>query len=93
MATMKWFLLFVLLVILVAVVIAALRRGEARWPGPTRSDAGRSRTVKCLRCHGTGWIGREPERTLNFTGDGFEDRHAPATMCSACGGTGVIERR
>ncbi|MEU1885282.1 hypothetical protein [Micromonospora sp. WMMD987] len=44
---------------------------------------------RCLRCRGTGWLNREPERTHTFTGDGFEDRHTPARICPDCGGTGT----
>jgi len=91
---MKWLLLFALLAAVVAVAVVAWQRSEARWAGNEwrarrRTDPRPPEKVKCLPCHGTGWRGGEPERTLNFVGDSFEDRHTPATMCSACGGTGV----
>ena len=76
---MKWLLLLALLVLALVVIGLMLR---AR-PGP-----GAPVRRRCPRCHGTGWIGGRPERTLDFDGEGFTDRHAPATMCPACGGTG-----
>jgi len=93
---MKW-LLLLLAVLVIAGLLAAilnaigdtrfyLRLRRPRWDRP-RPQA------RCLRCRGTGWINREPERTLNFVGDGFEDQHAPASMCPACGGTGVAAER
>jgi hypothetical protein len=58
------------------------REPEMRLPAP-----------RCLRCRGTGWLNSDPERTFTFTGDGFEDKHTPATMCPDCGGTGVAPQR
>ena len=76
---MLWILLAVLIALVAAVAIALLtRRAPAAAPART-----------CVRCHGTGWIDQGPERTLNFTGEGFEDRQRPATMCPSCGGTGL----
>jgi hypothetical protein len=97
-ATMKWFLLFLLLLAVVVAVGVAWQRSETRWAGNEwrahrKAGARPPQKTKCLPCHGTGWLGREPERTLNFAGDSFEDRHAPATMCSACGGTGIRTRQ
>ena len=76
---MKWLLLLALLV-LALVVIGLMRR--------PRPGAGAPAPRRCPRCHGTGWIGGRPERTLDFDGEGFTDRHTPATMCPACGGSG-----
>ena len=78
---MKWILLALVLVVAVVactVAVRALRPGLFR--GATR--------VRCLRCRGTGWLGGETERTLDFTGDGFADRHTPATPCPECSGVG-----
>ena len=82
---MKWLLLVLLAVLLIAGVLATIRRRPAR-------DQARPQ-VRCLKCRGTGWINQQPERTLNFVGDGFEDRHTPAMVCPACGGTGVAPNR
>ncbi|MET0426797.1 MAG: hypothetical protein ABW046_23215 [Actinoplanes sp.] len=79
---MMWIL--IVLVLLAAAggfALLAARRSTSPAAGPRR---------RCVRCRGTGWIGGEPERTLNVEGDGFENRHVPATMCPACGGTGTI---
>ncbi|WP_250037096.1 hypothetical protein [Paractinoplanes maris] len=90
---MTWILLTVLLVVAALVVVVAGQAGETTWA--VRSRRGRSAgqrgapRVQCLPCHGTGWRGGEPERTLTFIGDGFEDKHRPATLCPDCGGTGV----
>ncbi|GAA0479449.1 hypothetical protein Ade02nite_39650 [Paractinoplanes deccanensis] len=83
---MKWLLLLLVLLIAAAVVARLLlkRAGEATGPATRR---------RCVRCHGTGWVGGGPQRTLDFDGSGFEDRHAPATMCDACGGTGLSTDR
>jgi hypothetical protein len=79
---MLWILVVLVLIAAVVAGLAVLRR----W-SPTASDGPRAR-AKCLRCRGTGWLDTGPERTLNFTGDGFEDRHQQATPCPDCDGTG-----
>ncbi|MEV6344750.1 hypothetical protein [Actinoplanes sp. NPDC051851] len=45
---------------------------------------------QCLHCLGSGWIGWEPRRTLNFTGEGFEEVGAAPCPCPACRGTGRL---
>jgi len=57
------------------------RRGRFSW------QIGRPASLVCARCHGRGWLDRT-ERTLTFTGDGFADRHRPASLCQDCDGTG-----
>jgi hypothetical protein len=93
---MKWLLVFLGSLLIIAVLAAMINAvGDTRFflrsrrPSWTRARP----QPRCLRCRGTGWINREPERTLNFVGDSFEDRHAPATICPACGGTGVAMER
>ena len=85
---MTWFVLGALAVLLVAGLVLMLtgrsRRARGRRPASPALPLRR-----CRRCQGTGWIGREPERTFTFTGEGFEDVHKPATVCPDCGGTGV----
>lgn len=86
---MEWQLLVTLTA--VALVVAA---GGAWWAARSAARRGpepemRLPPPRCLRCRGTGWLNRDPERTLTFTGDGFEDRHTPATVCPECGGTGL----
>jgi len=100
---MEWLLLVILVVVVLVLGVLALmvnaaggawsaarsfsrrrhdRKPEMRLPAP-----------RCLQCRGTGWLNRDPERTFTFTGEGFEDKHTPATMCPACGGTGVAPER
>lgn len=98
---MEWVLLAVVVLVLIGVVavlvgVARVGRwlihivgrifgiGRHGWSVPRRQP-------RCLRCRGTGWLNQEPERTFNFTGDGFEDRHSPATVCPDCGGTGRVD--
>lgn len=93
---MKWLLLLfaVLLVAgLVAMAVNAMSDARIRSRGRTRTWDRARPQPRCLQCRGTGWLNREPERTLNFVGDGFEDRQGPATMCPACGGTGMAAER
>jgi hypothetical protein len=83
---MTWIVLALLLLVALGactVVIRVIR---------TRDMGGERPQIRCLRCRGTGWLGGEPERTMNFTGEGFENRHTPATQCPDCGGTGVVRR-
>jgi hypothetical protein len=97
---MKWLLLALALLLLAGVAAMVINAvGDARWIAGLL-NARRARTwdrarprPRCLQCRGTGWINREPERTFNFVGDGFEDRHTPATICPACGGTGMAPAR
>jgi hypothetical protein len=92
---MTWLLVALVLLVLVlgaAVLMRRARDGD-REPRPGREPEMRLPEPRCLRCHGTGWLNRDPERTFTFTGDGFEDRQTPATMCPACGGTGRARRR
>ncbi|MEV6596499.1 hypothetical protein AB0M36_06465 [Actinoplanes sp. NPDC051346] len=100
---MEWLLLVILVVVVLVLGVLALvfnvasgtwrvarsiaRRGRDKEPGM------RLPAPRCLRCRGTGWLNRDPERTFTFTGDGFEDRHTPATMCQDCGGTGLARQR
>lgn len=93
---MKW-LLLIFVLFLIAGVLAAIvnTAGGTRFfllRRRTRWDRAR-RQPRCLRCLGTGWINRGPKRTLNFTGDGFEDRHEPAIICPLCAGTGIAVER
>lgn len=92
-----WILLGILAVLVLGVITLASARG-GWWAARlrTRRSAAPAVTLpppRCLQCHGTGWINRDPERTFTFAGDGFEDRHHPATMCPACGGTGRASGR
>jgi DnaJ-class molecular chaperone len=83
---MMWILLVLLLLgaaVACTVAVRAFRRGAGQ------DFASRPGRVRCLRCRGTGWLGGETERTFTFTGDGFEDRHNPATPCPDCRGTGL----
>jgi hypothetical protein len=95
---MTWVLVtFGLLLIIGAAIALKWQFSETRWAGQAflahraghRRQMAAAPRIHCLPCHGTGWLGREPERTLTFTGDGFEDRHSPATMCPSCHGTGT----
>jgi hypothetical protein len=91
-----WILLGVLLLLVLAVaaIVVTVTDG-ALWTARSvsrrrrRNDGMRLPARRCLSCHGTGWVNREPERTFTFTGDGFEDKHSPATLCPDCGGTGA----
>jgi hypothetical protein len=92
-----WILLGVLLLLVLAIAAVVVNVADrALWRARSltrrrRPDGGmRLPARRCLRCHGTGWVNREPERTFTFTGDGFEDRHSPATSCPDCGGTGTV---
>ena len=94
---MTWILLGVLLLlVLAAVAVAANVADRASWTARSlarrrrRNGGMRLPARRCLTCHGTGWVNREPERTFTFTGDGFEDKHSPATVCPDCGGTGTV---
>jgi hypothetical protein len=90
MYRMKWIVLVLLLLFAVAALVVAvrvIRRSAAA--GNWQVDEPRRR---CLRCRGTGWVGGEPERTLNFDGAGFENRHTPAKPCPDCDGTGFAGR-
>ncbi|WP_433299177.1 hypothetical protein ACQP2F_45490 [Actinoplanes sp. CA-030573] len=93
---MKWLLLLLLFLLIAGALAAVVNTvGDTRFFLRLRRpswDRQRPRP-RCLQCRGTGWVDREPERTLNFVGDGFEDRHAPARMCPACGGTGEAPQR
>lgn len=91
---MKWLLLVVLAVLALGVLTLAVNAirsivGRRRDPEPEM----RLRAPRCLRCRGTGWLNRDPERTFTFTGEGFANEHTPATMCPDCGGTGVAPAR
>jgi hypothetical protein len=82
---MTWIVLALLLLVALGactVVVRVMRRRDDHEP----------HLVRCLPCRGSGWLGGQPERTLNFTGAGFEDRHTPATQCPTCGGTGMVRR-
>jgi hypothetical protein len=88
-----WILLAAVLLVAV-VVVAAMPRTRARWSARPRAwDRASAPPRRCLQCQGTGWLNRGPERTLNVAGEGFEDRHTPATMCPACGGMGIAPER
>jgi hypothetical protein len=101
---MEWLLLVILVVVVLVLGVLAMvvNATSGAWAA-ARSLAGRRRerqpemrrlpAPRCLRCRGTGWLNRDPERTFTFTGDGFEDKHTPATMCPDCGGTGVAPER
>ena len=80
---MTWLLLVALGVVVISVLAWVVSR--AWQAGGNAPDQTRRR---CVRCGGTGWVGGGPQRTLDFDGEGFTDRHEPATMCPACGGTG-----
>jgi hypothetical protein len=93
MEPMTWILLGIVLLVVLGVLAsrARVRRGRGGWERPASGDgawSALSARRRCLACHGTGWTGLEPERTFDFVGDGFEDKHSPATVCAACGGTG-----
>lgn len=100
---MEWLLLVVLVVVVLVVGLLALvvnAASGAWWAARSLARRGRDRepelrlpAPRCLRCRGTGWLNRDPQRTFTFTGDGFEDKHNPATMCPDCGGTGVAQAR
>jgi hypothetical protein len=103
MDRMKWIVLVLLLLFVVAALVVAVRagfgpfRGGVAGRGIRRSGAAGNWQVdeprrRCLRCRGTGWVGGEPERTLHFDGTGFENRHTPAQPCPDCDGTGVAGR-
>jgi len=88
----KWLLLLLAVLLVAGLLAMVVNAVSDAWSRVHRRSPSwdRARTQpRCLRCRGTGWLDREPERTLNFAGDGFEDRHSPATMCPACGGTGT----
>jgi len=89
---MKWILLAVLFLVAAGVVAVVVKTRFWFGARPREWDQPPSRPL-CLQCRGTGWLNRGPERTLNVVGDGFEDRHTPATMCPNCGGTGVAPKR
>jgi hypothetical protein len=89
---MTW-IVFAVLLVLAAGVVAAVVKTRFRWGArPPAWERAPSRP-RCLKCRGTGWLNRGPERTLNVIGEGFEDRHTPATICPACGGTGMAPER
>jgi hypothetical protein len=74
-------------ILLVAFILLRdrLERCEfGRWRDRSRDP---TRRTVCITCGGAGWI-QQRERTLEFTGDGFADVEVPATMCTACGGSG-----
>nr|WP_296067894.1 hypothetical protein [uncultured Actinoplanes sp.] len=81
---MTWILLGLLLLVALGaftVVVRVMR---------SRDQDGDRPASRCLQCRGTGWVGGEPERTMNFTGEGFENRHTPARQCPRCDGTGMV---
>ena len=88
---MDWGLLLIVavIVIIVLVLVAAVAGRSRHHTSPVAPSRA---TVRCLRCHGTGWI-HETGRTLEFGGDGFADRQAPAVPCGDCGGTGQAPLR
>ncbi|NMO53867.1 hypothetical protein HH310_22125 [Actinoplanes sp. TBRC 11911] len=88
---MTWIVLALLLLVALGACTVVVRVLRARDFGGGSGGSG-STLVRCLRCRGSGWLGGEPERTLNFTQGGFENRHTPATQCPACGGTGSVTR-
>jgi len=97
---MKWILLGALLLVVLGVgTLAVKAMGRAWWTARYwtrrrgRTPARQAPRLRCLQCHGSGWVNREPERTFRFTGEGFEDVHSPATMCQSCGGTGIAAER
>ena len=81
---MTWILLGLLLLVALGAFTVVVRVMRSRDHDSARPAS------RCLQCRGTGWVGGEPERTMNFTGEGFENRHTPATQCPRCEGTGVI---
>jgi hypothetical protein len=92
---MEWLLLGAVVIVAGLLALAVRTAGATRfWLNrrPRTWDHALPRR-RCLQCRGTGWVNREPERTLNFVGDGFEDRHTPAIMCPSCGGTGTAPER
>jgi len=97
---MEWILLGIVLLLVLGAITLAVNAVSGAWSA-VRFVTGRRRTEwatrlpqpRCLRCHGTGWVDREPERTFNFVGDSFEDKHSPATICPICNGTGVAPDR
>jgi hypothetical protein len=91
---MEWTLLALLVLAAAGYAAVSWHHSEIRWAGKTwrglRSKDGRKPPPpRCLRCHGSGRLGRDPERTMNFFGGTFEDRHTPPTRCPACAGTGT----
>ena len=93
---MRWLLIAaacVLIVGLATIIVNAASESGSWFKRRNRGWQLAKFQPRCLPCQGTGWIGREPERTLNFVGDGFEDRYRPAVMCSNCGGTGRLPER
>ncbi len=84
---MKWILLILVFLVAVAAVVAAVRVVR-RQAHAESFEVSRSRR-RCLRCRGTGWVGGEPERTFNFDGAGFENRHTPKQRCPDCDGGGA----
>ncbi|GLY96845.1 hypothetical protein [Actinoplanes sp. NBRC 103695] len=97
---MKWLLVVVLLLLVLAAVLLVVKVLGGVWSLARIVTTRRRNTwttglpqPRCLNCRGTGWIDQEPERTFNFVGDGFEDKHAPATLCPVCGGTGAAGDR
>ncbi|MEU4244923.1 hypothetical protein [Actinoplanes sp. NPDC026619] len=91
---MKWILLIFGLLAVAGIVAVGWQTSEVVWASRTwrgiRSRSQPTPPVRCLPCHGTGRRGGEPERTMNFVGGGFEDRHSPATICPDCAGTGIV---
>jgi hypothetical protein len=87
MGRMTWILLGLLLLVAFGACTVVVRVMRSR----ATVAAGDRPATRCLWCRGTGWMGGEPERTLNFTGEGFENRHTPATPCPRCDGTGLIK--
>ncbi|HEX8927599.1 MAG TPA: hypothetical protein VGA45_01685 [Actinomycetota bacterium] len=81
---MTWILLGLLLLVALGAFTVVVRVMRSREPGGDRP------ATRCLQCRGTGWVGGEPERTMSFTGEGFENRHTPARQCPRCDGTGVV---
>ena len=90
---MKWILLAAVLLVAVVAVAAMPRTRSWLSSRPRAWDQAGAPPRRCLKCHGTGWLNRGPERTLNVVGEGFEDRHTPATMCPVCRGTGIAPGR
>ncbi len=100
---MEWLLLGILMVVVLVLGVLALvvnAASSAWWAALSmvrgrrkRAPAMRLPIARCLRCRGTGWLNNDPERTFTFTGEGFADKHTPATMCPDCEGTGVAPVR